>query len=89
MFGGERGKGECDNGARLGFAVHPPSSRGGTTALKLTANFLVARPRGHRPAFCKTRCRPVSPERLAMNNIIYIVGLIVVVVAVLSFFGLR
>ena len=26
---------------------------------------------------------------LAMNNIIYIVGLVVVVVAVLSFFGLR
>jgi hypothetical protein len=27
--------------------------------------------------------------RLRMNNIIYIVGLVVVVVAVLSFFGLR
>jgi hypothetical protein len=27
--------------------------------------------------------------RLALNNIIYIVGLVVVVIAVLSFFGLR
>ena len=31
---------------------------------------------------------PVEKE-IAMNNIIYIVGLIVVVLAVLSFFGLR
>jgi hypothetical protein len=28
-------------------------------------------------------------EENAMNNIIYIVGLVVVVIAVLSFFGLR
>jgi hypothetical protein len=27
--------------------------------------------------------------RLAMNNLIYIVGLVVVVIAILSFFGLR
>jgi len=29
------------------------------------------------------------PWRFAMNNVIYIVGLVVVVIAVLSFFGLR
>ncbi len=34
---------------------------------------------------------PVQPwqGRLGVNNIIYIVGLVVVVIAVLSFFGLR
>jgi len=32
-------------------------------------------------------CRNLRSE--AMNNIIYIVGLIVVIIAVLSFFGLR
>jgi small-conductance mechanosensitive channel len=30
-----------------------------------------------------------TPYRNLMNNLIYIVGLIVVIVAVLSFFGLR
>jgi hypothetical protein len=33
--------------------------------------------------------RPPHFRTHAMNNIIYIVGLIVVVIAVLSFFGLR
>jgi hypothetical protein len=33
--------------------------------------------------------RASTPKGLAMNNIVYIVGLVVVVVAVLSFFGLR
>lgn len=34
--------------------------------------------------------RPLEAgEGISMNNIIYIVGLVVVVVAVLSFFGLR
>lgn len=32
---------------------------------------------------------PSALERSSMNNIIYIVGLVVVVIAVLSFFGLR
>jgi len=27
--------------------------------------------------------------RLAMNNLIYLVGLVVVIIAILSFFGLR
>ncbi len=31
----------------------------------------------------------MSRRKVRMNNIIYIVGLVVVVVAVLSFFGLR
>jgi hypothetical protein len=31
----------------------------------------------------------LTDRTLSMNNIIYIVGLVVVVVAVLSFFGLR
>jgi hypothetical protein len=31
----------------------------------------------------------VSPEEVPVNNIIYIIGLVVVVVAVLGFFGLR
>lgn len=30
-----------------------------------------------------------ATEEIAVNNIIYIVGLVVVVIAVLSFFGLR
>jgi hypothetical protein len=40
---------------------------------------------------CKT-CMPMlgwSVREACMNNIIYLVGLVVVVVAVLSFFGLR
>jgi hypothetical protein len=36
------------------------------------------------PAQTESTCR-----RTAVNNVIYIVGLIVVVLAVLSFFGLR
>jgi hypothetical protein len=32
---------------------------------------------------------PAQQERLAMSNIVYIVGLVVIVVAVLSFVGLR
>jgi hypothetical protein len=42
--------------------------------------------RGH------TTCRALpypSPDRGLMNNVIYIVGLIVIVIAILSFFGLR
>lgn len=30
-----------------------------------------------------------NPEGSAMNNIIYIIGLVVVVLVILSFFGLR
>lgn len=41
----------------------------------------------------RLQCKPLTlfaPRRKAlMNNIIYIVGFVVVVVAVLSFFGLR
>ena len=32
---------------------------------------------------------PETPEGSAMNNLIYIVGLVVVVIVVLGFFGLR
>ena len=32
---------------------------------------------------------PGTPEELVMNGIIYIIGLIVVVMVILSFFGLR
>jgi hypothetical protein len=35
------------------------------------------------------RHRLVALERNTMNNLIYVVGLVVVVIAVLSFFGLR
>ena len=31
----------------------------------------------------------MSGKEIAVNNIIYIIGLVVVVIAVLSFFGLR
>jgi hypothetical protein len=35
-------------------------------------------------------CVPIEQARIApMNNIIYLVGLVVVVLAVLAFFGLR
>jgi hypothetical protein len=42
-------------------------------------------------AFDRYRSRSGSfqPEGTSMNGIIYIIGLVVVVVAVLSFFGLR
>jgi len=30
-----------------------------------------------------------TPEGITMNSLIYIVGLVVVIIAVLSFFGLR
>jgi hypothetical protein len=40
---------------------------------------------------CSLRCWPqgIGLEERIMNNIIYIVGLVVVVLAVLAFFGLR
>ncbi len=34
-------------------------------------------------------CRNIKAKDCYVNNIIYIVGLVVVVIAVLSFFGLR
>ena len=34
-------------------------------------------------------CATVTKKGFGVNNIIYIVGLVVVVIAVLSFFGLR
>jgi hypothetical protein len=40
----------------------------------------------HRPSRCDG---PATEGGSAMNNIIYIVGLIVVVLAILSFLGLR
>jgi hypothetical protein len=36
-----------------------------------------------------TRCRGLSVGSYEMNNLIYLVGLVVVVLAVLAFFGLR
>lgn len=41
------------------------------------------------PGWSAAAIRSFNPHRNLMNNLIYIVGLIVVVVAVLSFFGLR
>jgi len=38
---------------------------------------------------CGRFSMPESAEEQAMNSVIYIVGLVVVVIAVLSFFGLR
>ena len=35
------------------------------------------------------RARPAPARDTPMNNIIYIIGLIVVVLAILAFFGLR
>jgi hypothetical protein len=32
---------------------------------------------------------PDNPRRLPMNSIVYIVGAVVIVIAILSFFGLR
>ena len=47
---------------------------------------------GYRPPQLPT-CRPVVPpspaERTPMNNIVYIVGAVVIVIAILSFLGLR
>jgi hypothetical protein len=37
----------------------------------------------------ETTCRQSSEMESAMNNIIYVVGVVVVVLAVLAFFGLR
>ncbi len=44
-------------------------------------------PQGTHTAFCGLGS--VSRKEFRMNNIIYIVGLVVVVIAVLGFFGLR
>ncbi len=43
------------------------------------------------PAFFPQKDQPVSilGKNIAMNNIIYIVGLVVIVIFVLGFFGLR
>jgi hypothetical protein len=38
---------------------------------------------------CRGGACPSPEPEVAMNGIIYIVGLVVVVVAILSFFGLR
>jgi hypothetical protein len=51
-------------------------------------------PSGHRARCPTATSRRVRPTRHALgrkivNNIIYLVGLVVVVIAVLSFFGLR
>jgi len=35
------------------------------------------------------RASPLPAGLIAMNNIVYLVGLIVIVIAILSFFGLR
>jgi hypothetical protein len=70
---------------------HPPSR-----PQKIRTSLCVEAARGTRRAATRSRWRrnrdPVSlgtPEPFAVNSIIYIVGLVVVVVAVLSFFGLR
>lgn len=52
------------------------------------------RPTRHGVRFCGNRHRgpgvgPGNERSRSMNNIIYIVGLVVVVIAVLSFFGMR
>lgn len=56
----------------------PYSSRAAGVALKLEATI---GPRAH--------FLPDPSEGVKMNSIIYLIGLVVVVVAVLSFFGLR
>ncbi len=45
--------------------------------------------RNDRPSFAVGTLNRAQPRRLTVNNIIYIVGLVVVVLAVLSFFGMR
>lgn len=64
------------------------------TGLGVSGSMNVQNPwtRGH--GFFLRPCSPLfhyqlQSERFPMNSIIYIVGLVVVVVAVLSFFGLR
>lgn len=54
--------------------------RGSTDVRSEAARGLQRAPNAH---------RLVRSERTRMNNIIYIVGLVVVVIAVLSFLGLR
>jgi hypothetical protein len=62
-------------------------------SLGLTAVLPIAGERVLRPAFCRTEPHDISVSTsrgwLPVNNIVYIVGLVVVVVAVLGFFGLR
>jgi hypothetical protein len=43
----------------------------------------------HRNYYSRVPLFPRSSQEVAMNGIIYIIGLIVVILAVLSFFGLR
>jgi hypothetical protein len=49
------------------------------------------RPNGRRETRNTRLCSTLNPriEERRMNNIIYIIGLVVVVIAILSFFGLR
>jgi hypothetical protein len=64
--------------------IHP--SIGRISALQVSRRGTT----GARTAFLRrhANCAVFQTEN-AMNNIIYIVGLVVVVIAVLSFFGLR
>jgi len=55
----------------------------GAKRLKLTQLIQRTLPVG------RLRIKSVDTAKLAVNSIIYIVGLVVVIVAVLSFFGLR
>jgi hypothetical protein len=62
----------------LGIAPDDPASRAGSAAS-------CAMDQGG----CWPRGRPAPARDTPMNNIIYIIGLIVVVLAILAFFGLR
>jgi hypothetical protein len=76
----------------LGLAVTPIETAAENKSLGLTAVLPIAGERTLRPAFCTTEPHDISVstfERFPVNNIIYIVGLVVVVVAVAGFFGLR
>ena len=61
---------------------HSASKHGGGVGLVCNAPWRAA---------CSGNFEHIFPleEGVSMNNIIYIVGLVVVVIAVLSFFGLR
>jgi hypothetical protein len=73
--------------------MSPPRLGGCRVGLGLSLLTMPARkpgaPARHRNYYSSVPLFPRSSQEVAMNGIIYLIGLIVVILAILSFFGLR
>jgi hypothetical protein len=74
---------------RCPFSPSSPMFGSTPTARFMRGSMKVRNPRIREQDMLLRVLFQLQSERLPMNSIIYIVGLVVVVVAVLSFFGLR